>query len=158
MGGRTDSPGISGVHTHMSNTRNTPVEAIEHYLPVRIRRYGLRARAAAAPGVSGRRRDRPGIRDADADRRSRCCPSGAARRPYGAAGGAPGARAAISSFGDGVEEAIDGKVWLTWSPATGSASNRPAVAALARQRRTRLMTVRRDGARERGLFGWWHGG
>jgi N-methylhydantoinase B/oxoprolinase/acetone carboxylase alpha subunit len=26
----------------MSNTRNTPIEAIEHYLPVRIRRYALR--------------------------------------------------------------------------------------------------------------------
>src|SRR6185436_4229133 len=42
MGGRRGLPGLSGVHTHMSNTRNTPVEAIEHYLPVRILRYRLR--------------------------------------------------------------------------------------------------------------------
>lgn len=42
MGGRNGIEGLSGVHTHMSNTRNTPIEAIEHYLPVRIRRYALR--------------------------------------------------------------------------------------------------------------------
>ena len=33
----------------MSNTRNTPIEAIEHYLPVRIRAVRVCARAAAAP-------------------------------------------------------------------------------------------------------------
>src|SRR5205814_10132824 len=42
MGARHGLPGISGVHTHMSNTRNTPVEAIEHYLPVRVRQYAIR--------------------------------------------------------------------------------------------------------------------
>jgi N-methylhydantoinase B/oxoprolinase/acetone carboxylase alpha subunit len=42
MGGRLGLAGLSGVHTHMSNSRNTPVEAIEHYLPVRIVQYRLR--------------------------------------------------------------------------------------------------------------------
>jgi N-methylhydantoinase B/oxoprolinase/acetone carboxylase alpha subunit len=42
MGGRKGQRGISGVHTHMSNTRNTPVEALEHYLPMRITAYRLR--------------------------------------------------------------------------------------------------------------------
>ena len=28
MGGRRGLPGLSGVHTHMSNTRNTPIESI----------------------------------------------------------------------------------------------------------------------------------
>ena len=56
MGGRRGMAGLSGVHTHMSNTRNTPVEAIEHYLPVRIRRYALRRDSGgqgAAPGGEG---------------------------------------------------------------------------------------------------------
>ena len=56
MGGRRGLAGLSGVHTHMSNTRNTPVEAIEHYLPVRIRQYGLRTDsggAGAFPGGEG---------------------------------------------------------------------------------------------------------
>ncbi len=64
MGGRNGLAGISGVHTHMSNTRNTPVEAIEHYLPVRIRRYGLRQRQRRRRQVRGRRRDCARIRNA----------------------------------------------------------------------------------------------
>lgn len=54
MGGRPGLAGLSGVHCHMSNTRNTPVEAIEHYLPVRILRYQLR------PGSGGAGRFRGG--------------------------------------------------------------------------------------------------
>ncbi len=42
MGASPERDGLSGVHTHMTNTRNTPIEALEHYLPVRIRRYCLR--------------------------------------------------------------------------------------------------------------------
>jgi N-methylhydantoinase B len=34
--------GLSGVHTHMTNTMNTPIEALEAYYPLRVRRYGLR--------------------------------------------------------------------------------------------------------------------
>jgi 5-oxoprolinase (ATP-hydrolysing) len=42
MGARPGADGLSGVHVHMSNTRNTPVEALEMGLPVRVRRYALR--------------------------------------------------------------------------------------------------------------------
>lgn len=34
--------GLSGRHSHMTNTRNTPVEALEYALPLRVWRYGLR--------------------------------------------------------------------------------------------------------------------
>ncbi len=34
--------GISGVHCHMTNSLNTPIEALEHYLPIRINKYLLR--------------------------------------------------------------------------------------------------------------------
>ena len=53
MGGRNGLRGISGVHTHMSNTRNTPIEAIEHYLPVRIRQYRLRQGSGGAGQYRG---------------------------------------------------------------------------------------------------------
>jgi N-methylhydantoinase B len=33
--------GMSGVHTHMTNTRNAPVEIIEHTYPLLVKRYGL---------------------------------------------------------------------------------------------------------------------
>jgi N-methylhydantoinase B len=42
MGARPDSNGLSGIHTHMTNTMNTPVEALEHGYPFEIVRYGLR--------------------------------------------------------------------------------------------------------------------
>lgn len=40
-GGIFDQDGTSGVNTHMTNTRNTPVEVLENNLPVRVLRYGL---------------------------------------------------------------------------------------------------------------------
>src|SRR5688572_3627274 len=45
MGARPHLDGISGVHTHMTNSMNTPVEAFEHAYPIQIVRYGLRARS-----------------------------------------------------------------------------------------------------------------
>jgi N-methylhydantoinase B len=42
MGARPGLDGISGVHTHMTNSMNTPVEALEHSYPVRVVRYSLR--------------------------------------------------------------------------------------------------------------------
>ena len=42
MGARPDRDGVSGIHTHMTNTMNTPVEALEFAFPLRLRRYALR--------------------------------------------------------------------------------------------------------------------
>lgn len=42
MGARPTADGISGVQTHMTNSLNTPVEALEYAYPVRVRRYGYR--------------------------------------------------------------------------------------------------------------------
>jgi len=48
MGGRPRAAGLSGVHTHMTNSLNTPIEAIEHDMPVVIRRYALRRGSGGA--------------------------------------------------------------------------------------------------------------
>lgn len=42
MGARPGLDGLSGVHTHMSNTLNTPIEALEYAYPMRITRYQIR--------------------------------------------------------------------------------------------------------------------
>jgi N-methylhydantoinase B len=42
MGASPRQNGLSGVHVHMSNTLNTPVEAFEYAYPMRITRYQLR--------------------------------------------------------------------------------------------------------------------
>ena len=51
---------MSGVHTGMTNTKNTPIEALERAFPMRVRRYRLRpgsGGAGAAPGGEGIERD-----------------------------------------------------------------------------------------------------
>jgi len=89
-GARPDRPGLNGAHSHMTNTLNTPVEALETEYPLRVERYELRKGSGGRgrfPGGEGIRRD---IRVLDhtptvsllADRRR--------GRPYGLRGGEPG--------------------------------------------------------------------
>jgi N-methylhydantoinase B/oxoprolinase/acetone carboxylase alpha subunit len=112
MGGRRGLPGLSGVHTHMSNTRNTPVEAIEHYLPLRIRRYALRqgsGGAGAFPGGEGLVREYEFLTDTSvtvlSERRRRA--------PYGAQAGAPGSSGRNTLVRrDGRQEVLPGKTEL----------------------------------------------
>lgn len=49
-GGGPNRAGASAVHTHMTNTRNTPIEAMEIELPVRFSRYEMR-RGSGGDGV-----------------------------------------------------------------------------------------------------------
>ena len=42
QGGRPGRPGQSGIHTGMTNTLDTPIEALERTCPVRVQRYRLR--------------------------------------------------------------------------------------------------------------------
>lgn len=48
MGAGPKADGLSGIHTHMTNSLNTPVEALENHMPVRIRSYHLRRRSGGA--------------------------------------------------------------------------------------------------------------
>ena len=43
MGGGPTGPGDSGIQTHMTNSLNTPIEALERAFPVRVREYRLRS-------------------------------------------------------------------------------------------------------------------
>jgi len=91
MGARPGLDGLSGIHTHMTNSLNSPVEVLEHTYPLRVRRYSLRR----GSGGKGRWRGGDGIvREIElltetqvgllCDRRETA--------PYGLAGGAPGAK------------------------------------------------------------------
>jgi N-methylhydantoinase B len=48
MGAHAAGDGLSGVHVHMTNTLNTPVEALERTFPFRIRTYALRTGSGGA--------------------------------------------------------------------------------------------------------------
>ncbi|MBV8632522.1 MAG: hydantoinase B/oxoprolinase family protein [Silvibacterium sp.] len=90
MGARPSLDGISGVHTHMTNSLNTPIEALEHAYPFRVRRYGYRPSSGGAgrfKGGDGLIREIELLAEAQvtllADRRK--------FRPYGLEGGEEGA-------------------------------------------------------------------
>lgn len=53
MGARPGLDGLSGVHVHMSNTLNTPVEAFEYAYPMRITAYRLREGSGGAGASRG---------------------------------------------------------------------------------------------------------
>src|SRR5450631_1849022 len=57
MGARPSKSGVSGVHTHMTNSLNTPAEALEYAYPLRVRQYSLRR----ASGGTGKHRGGNGI-------------------------------------------------------------------------------------------------
>jgi N-methylhydantoinase B/oxoprolinase/acetone carboxylase alpha subunit len=89
QGGRPTAPGMSGVHTGMTNTKNTPIEALERTFPLRVLRYRLRQGSGGAglcPGGEGIERDLLMLEDVTVslitERR--------VSRPWGLAGGEPG--------------------------------------------------------------------
>jgi N-methylhydantoinase B len=57
MGARPGADGMSGVHTHMTNSLNTPAEALEYAYPLRVREYRLRK----GSGGAGKHRGGDGV-------------------------------------------------------------------------------------------------
>lgn len=48
MGGGPNASGLSGVHSHMTNTLNTPIESLEMNYPLRVNRYEKRQGSGGA--------------------------------------------------------------------------------------------------------------
>jgi N-methylhydantoinase B len=136
MGATATKDGVSGVHTHMTNSLNTPAEALEYAYPIRLRQYSLRSNSGGRglhTGGNGIVREIEVLTDAQvtllADRRS--------RGPYGLSGGddgAPGRTLIIRR--DGSEETMPGKTSIRLrsgeririeSPGGGGWGKRPTV-------------------------------
>ncbi len=88
-GGHPDGPGASATHAHMTNTLNTPIEALEYSYPMRVNHYRIRrgsGGAGTSRGGDGLDREIELLEDCRvtllADRRE--------RGPWGLSGGAPG--------------------------------------------------------------------
>ncbi len=91
MGARRGLAGLEGIHTHMTNSLNTPIEVLESFYPVRVRRYSLRR----GSGGVGRWRGGDGIvREIEFLTSAQFAILSDRRKfpPYGLAGGAPGQR------------------------------------------------------------------
>lgn len=116
MGARSTAAGLDGVQVHMTNTLNTPVEALERQFPLRVGRYSLRR----GSGGSGRWQGGAGlIREVTflvpvtvtllTERR--------VTAPYGLAGGQPGMTGRNLLLGvDGAEQLLPGKTTRTLQP------------------------------------------
>jgi N-methylhydantoinase B len=111
MGARPGKDGADAIHTHMTNTLNTPVEALEYAYPLRVQRYEIRRGSGGAGqwrGGDGVRRDVELLADAQVTLLSE-------RRvfaPYGLAGGEPGQLGRNVLLRDGVEQELPGKTTL----------------------------------------------
>lgn len=115
MGASARAPGQNAVHTHMTNSWNTPVEAFEHAYPVRIRAYRVRR----GSGGAGRHRGGDGaVREFEfrapaevtilSDRR--------VHAPYGLAGGAAGQPGVNLLIRRGRKRFLPGKVRFEAAP------------------------------------------
>jgi N-methylhydantoinase B len=90
MGARPGLDGIDGIHTHMTNSLNTPAEAMEYAYPMRVRCYKIRRES----GGGGQFRGGDGIvREVEllTDARVTILSDRRKIRPYGLNGGKPGA-------------------------------------------------------------------
>ncbi|MCU1285143.1 MAG: 5-oxoprolinase (ATP-hydrolyzing) [Acidobacteriales bacterium] len=109
MGARPAKDGVSAVHTHMTNSLNTPAEALEHAYPIRVTEYSIRKKSGGAgkhAGGDGIVREVELLADSQvtllADRRK--------RGPYGLDGGGDGARGMAEVLHqDGGREELPGK-------------------------------------------------
>jgi N-methylhydantoinase B len=115
MGARPNSDGPSAVHSHMTNTLNTPVEALEYAYPLRVLRYEIRK----GSGGNGKFRGGEGIVRALqvlADCQVTLLSERRKIPPYGLDGGEPGKTGENLLIRDGEEFPL---------PAKGSVDLRP---------------------------------
>jgi N-methylhydantoinase B len=90
MGARPELDGMNATHTHMTNSLNTPAEALEYSYPLRVREYRIRQ----ASGGKGRHKGGDGsVREIEvmAAARMSLLSDRRKRAPYGLHGGGDGA-------------------------------------------------------------------
>ena len=108
MGAGSGSPGANAVHTHMTNTLNTPIEAIERELPVTVESYSVRR----GSGGDGAFRGGDGItreyRFAE-DSHVSMITERRRTRPWGAQGGEDGKSGANTLVSKGKEKELPAK-------------------------------------------------
>ncbi len=110
-GARIGKDGLDGVHVHMTNTSNLPVEALEIEYPLTVLRYEL----VDGSGGAGRQRGGMGLRRvyrAEAETRLRLGGSRTLSPPWGLAGGQPGGKGGFA-YGPGVAPFAFGSGVLT---------------------------------------------
>jgi N-methylhydantoinase B len=108
MGARIDANGPSAMHSHMTNTLNTPIEALEYAYPLRVVRYSIRENSGGAGKFYG---GEGIIREIESLVESQVSLLTERRRfsPYGLSGGSPGMPGENFIFKAGTAQPISGK-------------------------------------------------
>jgi N-methylhydantoinase B len=144
MGARPGLDGIDGIHCHMTNTLNTPIEAIERAFPVLMTRYEIRPDT----GGAGQYRGGCGITRAWRLLAGSCTLTLLTERarlaPRGLQGGADGGCAAHAVWRSGVREALPAKCTLALQPGDEVEVNTPGGGGLGDPCDRDRMAVRRD--------------
>jgi len=113
FGARPTSDGVDGVHSHMTNTLNTPIEALESAYPLRVQRYEL----IQGSGGDGRYRGGLGVRRditiVDHTARVSLLTDRRRTQPYGLNGGNPGRAGENVLIRDGDETPLPEKGTVT---------------------------------------------
>ncbi len=116
MGARPASDGLSGIQCDMTNTMNTPIEAVEREFPLRITRYEF----ARGTGGQGEHRGGDGLIRAiqllDGEAHASLLADRHRLAPPGALGGEPGACGRHTLVRDGREAPLPAKASLTLEP------------------------------------------
>ena len=108
MGARAGLDGIDAIHTHMTNSLNTPAEAMEYAYPLRVRQYSIRR----GTGGSGQFQGGDGVvREIEllTDARVTILSDRRKTRPYGLCGGQPGAAGRTVLIAKDGEHILNGK-------------------------------------------------
>lgn len=114
MGAGPHTPGADAIQCHMTNTLNTPIEALEYAYPFRVRRYEIRQ----GSGGPGRQRGGHGIcRELELLHNARLTLLTERRKlqPYGLLGGKPGQPGRNILLRQGKEIELPGKTTLSVS-------------------------------------------
>jgi N-methylhydantoinase B len=113
FGAGPNRDGADGVHSHMTNTLNTPIEALEIAYPLRVERYELRPHTGGAGTYRGGLGIRRDIRLLGATARVSLLCERRTHRPYGLNGGGAGQRGENVLVRGGDEIALPGKGSVT---------------------------------------------
>jgi N-methylhydantoinase B len=115
MGALPDADGPSALHSHMTNTLNTPIEALEYAYPLRVVRYEIRRGSGGRGNFTG---GNGIIREIESLVETQVSLLTERRRfaPYGLSGGNPGSRGENIHISDGEKLLLPGKGTISLNP------------------------------------------
>ena len=141
FGARASKDGLDGVHVHLTNTSNLPVEALETEYPLVVERYELVDDSGGAGTFRGGMAIRRQIRNEGGECRTFVHGTRRLSAPWGLFGGRAGGKCRFT-YSNGVEPPVKGKTFL--APGERATIETPGAGGYGDPRRRERERVRRD--------------